>query len=149
MCIHCWSTCVRHPRGFTLGCKMFLLPSALSLVLRLTLLAVPVISQQCQLVRAGGQQPLDPSIPSPSVSPIANTVSSTSTSSTQPSSIPFVYGRDKVRGVNLCVISRLPASRQFPVLSLFRGGWFVLEVRSLPTSSPRSGRAHFTRSSHG
>ena len=105
MCILRRNTrCVRIPRGF-IGCKMLLLPTALALLIRLSLLALPVTSQHCQLNRARAQpdqQPLDPSIPSPSIS------NATSTSPTQPkpSSTPFVYGRDKVRGVNLYVVFR-------------------------------------------
>lgn len=90
------------------------------LVLWLSLSVLPVTGQlRCDLVRADGhsdQQPLNPSIPSPSISPITNISSTNSplptrTSSTQPqpSSTPFVYGRDKIRGVNLCVIPRYPA----------------------------------------
>jgi len=95
------SCCIRIPRGLP-GNQMRLLPTALSLILWLSPLVLPVTSQRCQLVRAG-QQPLNPSVPSPSISSITNTSSTpTSTSSTpQPT---FVYGRDKVRGVNLCVI---------------------------------------------
>jgi hypothetical protein len=92
---------------------MFLLLTSLALTLHFNLLVSPVASQHCQLNQARGhpaQQPLGPSVPSPSISPITNFTSSTvppsSTSLTkpQPSRTPFVYGRDKIRGVNLCVV---------------------------------------------
>lgn len=121
------------------GAKMVPLSIALALLIQLSLSVLPVSSQQCQLVRAGAHsdpQPSDPSIPSPSISSITNTSSTsgvlpTSTTQPQPTSTPFVYGRDKIRGVNLCVVSPLQV---FPTISdphvPLRGGWFVLEVRS-------------------
>ncbi|KAF9647958.1 glycoside hydrolase [Thelephora ganbajun] len=109
---------------------MFLLPTVLSFVLRLSLLVPPATSQHCKLNRESKrsvQQPLDPSIPSPSISRITNSSSTNSISPTgtssiksQPSSTPFVYGRDKVRGVNL-------------------GGWFVLEPWITPSIFENTG----------
>lgn len=95
---------------------MLLLPTPTFLVLWLTILALPVTSQYCKLIKRSDQQPLGPSIPSPSISPITNTTggaSPTGTSSSQPTSTPFVYGRDKIRGVNLCAVLRFHPSLIF------------------------------------
>lgn len=87
---------------------MFILSTALALALHLGPLVLSVTGQHCKLNQARGdpaQRPLDPSVPSPSVSPINNASSirpsSTLLTQPQPSSTPFVYGRDKIRGVNL------------------------------------------------
>lgn len=87
-------------------------PMTLSLALWFSLLALRVAAQHCHLNRAGDQQPLDPSIPSPSISSITNASTPTGTSYPQPSNTPFVYGQDKIRGVNLYVDSSFPS---FPV----------------------------------
>lgn len=98
---------------------MFLPPTALSLALWLSLLA-PVATQHCKLIRArdrSDQQPLDPNVPSPGPS-LPGGVSPTGASSTspQPSSTAFVYGQDKIRGVNVCVAPSFPAFLPVPDL---------------------------------
>lgn len=98
---------VHIPRGQP-GRKMSLPPMTRSLVLWFSLLVLQAASQHCHLNRARDQQPLDPSIPSPSNSINSSTVSPTGTSHPQPSNTPFVYGRDKIRGVNLYVVSSFP-----------------------------------------
>ena len=98
---------------------MAFLPIALSLLVCLCLSVLPTAaSHQCRLTRTGERSPEDPSIPSPSISSITNTSSTRTSTHPQPTGTPFVYGQGKIRGVNLCVVPRFPASPFVPDLPI-------------------------------
>lgn len=77
-------------------------------------------------VQLGGDHPQLPF----SANPTGSASQPSQTGSASPSITPFNYGQDTIRGVNLRVFL-LPLSRTLAKLFRTRGGWFVLEVRSV------------------
>ena len=87
---------------------MHLRLNILLLVLEFSLLALLATSQHCQLYQERGvQSHFNHSVPSPSPSLIHGSPTRASSAHPNPSSTSFVYGTDKIRGVNLYVIPRL------------------------------------------
>ncbi|THH09164.1 hypothetical protein EW145_g2215 [Phellinidium pouzarii] len=104
------------------------LPVSLLLLVLVVLSAqpsiVPVIHARQQQCRLESPQALlaSPDDPFPSAGPSASnsTTNGTSQNTTAPAEVPFVYGTDKIRGVNL-------------------GGWFVLEPWITPSIFKNAG----------